>query len=105
MNDRIQEIRERQDAATSGPWQAEGREIWRRGESYTANIGGHVWIADVEHAGNKDFIAHAPSDIAYLLAEVERLQYAIEAALCYLDQERYRSATDELDTALSHLKG
>lgn len=122
-NDQIQEIKERQQAATSGPWQAEGREIWRRGESYTKNIGGHVWIADVEHTGNKDLIAHAPSDIAYLLSEVERLQEnnkAMKEALeWYADKDNYdpihissdgwipidKDEGERAITAISHLKG
>ncbi|MNW45159.1 hypothetical protein D3C74_224140 [compost metagenome] len=113
-NERIQEIKERQDAATSGSWQAEGKEIWRRGESYTANIGGHVWIADVDHAGNRGFIAHAPDDIAYLLSEVERLQEennAMKEALqWYADDRNYKLGNQTVlgemaRTALSHLKG
>ena len=59
-------------AATPGPWTNELREVW------TAN-GTHcicdAYVDEIESGECSDaiFIAHAPADIAALLAEVERL--------------------------------
>lgn len=77
MNDRIQEIENRLDKATEGPWNLEGKEIWRRGDGYGGEyLEGHVWITDFTglNPNNAAFIANAPTDIDYLLSEVERLQ-------------------------------
>ena len=90
MSDRIEEIRKRWSAATPGPWdvttssrrreekwrtiRAQGRAVVRVDE-FTRHNGGEpetycgVWIDDA----NAQAIGAAPSDIAFLLAEVERL--------------------------------
>lgn len=74
MPDRLQDIRARLDAATPGPWERwkDGMRVWSRVPP-DAPFG--VDVADVyaSHA-TADLIAHAPEDIAWLLAEVERLQ-------------------------------
>jgi hypothetical protein len=61
--DRINEIRARLEAATSGPWEEDGPVVRsvQTGEDVTG-------LCESE---NRDFIAHAPDDIAYLLARVE----------------------------------
>ena len=85
MNDRIEEIRERLGKATPGPWGTKyvvnNDEDWEYTEivhDYTTR-NGDVWPNQVlacvdlnEHDG--DFIANAPADVAFLLAEVERLE-------------------------------
>jgi hypothetical protein len=88
--DRLEEIRARLAAATPGPWTAI-QKTWR------SRTSGHTWSAygieqsqevygddawaisyatDTGQIAQKDadLIAHAPADLAYLLAEVERLQ-------------------------------
>ena len=73
--DRLTEIRARLDAATPGPWERHPSEPWiyvRRGP-FTVNIIGTQLRAAQQH-GDADLIAHAPADIAWLLAEVERLE-------------------------------
>ena len=93
MSDRIEEIRKRWGAATPGPWDVitssgRGEEKWRtirakgrpvvRVDEFTRYTRGEpetfcgVWIADA----NAGAIGAAPSDIAFLLAEVERLNDA-----------------------------
>jgi len=89
MSDRIEEIRKRWSAATPGPWDVttnsgRGEEKWRtirakgwavvRVDEFTRYTRGEpetfcgVWIEDA----NAQAIGAAPSDIAFLLAEVER---------------------------------
>ena len=81
MPDRLTEIRARLDAATPGPW----RVIEPLSQNHRPPR--RMLVADLEAAqqsseiGNVQmswfdtrFIAHAPADIAWLLAEVERLE-------------------------------
>ena len=75
--DRLKEIRERERKATKGPWNDSGRYI---------NGDGHVLFqhSDVgctlpderfeEDGHNGDFVAHARTDIPWLLEQVESLQ-------------------------------
>ncbi|MDN4069962.1 hypothetical protein QYF50_18835 [Paenibacillus vini] len=87
MNDRIQEIRRRHEAATPGTWNSTG-------DAVRCDHSPNGWICqmfegsenseeptrDFENAFiNAEFIANAPDDIAYLLSEVERLQQITEA--------------------------
>lgn len=73
IDPKIQEIERRHAAATPGPWQAEGKEIWRRGDGYSGE-NRHVYITDVQDWENRNFIANAWADEAYLLSEYKRLQ-------------------------------
>ena len=73
MPDRLAEIRARLDAATPGPW------FHYPGEPWVTNATDEprIIVATVSPrmtGDNADLIAHAPADIAWLLAEVERLQ-------------------------------
>lgn len=85
-NDRIQEIKHRHTAATPGPWT---HSRWAPGYVVTDDDKFDVVASVVEYRedgtiekkfcgekslANREFIAHAPKDIAYLLSEVERLQ-------------------------------
>jgi hypothetical protein len=77
---RTEEIRQREQAATKGPWEAHTREEW--------GYGTQAWIvplsggpspgchASDQHIRDNEFIAHAREDIPYLLALVERLEAA-----------------------------
>ncbi len=84
MTDRLSEIRERLEEATPGPW-AQGMVGDRLlpEVDYPAGFGFvQVTLQSDDGAGgvgDAAFIAHAPEDIAYLLAEVERLRQASEA--------------------------
>lgn len=78
MNDRIQEIRERHEGATPGPWIAyewtcdKGYAVYQNPVDVRKAITGYGSVLQTKE--NAEFIAHAPDDIAYLLSEVERLQ-------------------------------
>ena len=76
---RMDEIRERLDKATPGPW-----EVWDDGDVGTAypvttrTRDGRVIELESKHIANSDrfdadLISHAPSDLAWCLGEIERL--------------------------------
>lgn len=78
MNDdkRIQEIKERLNKATPGPWTEIQREEYCSDiDSETANI---AMVGSTKADAN--FIAHAPEDIAYLLSCLEQANRRAEAA-------------------------
>lgn len=60
VTERLQEIRQRLDAATPGDWPF-------------GELARHLLPADA------DLIAHAPADIAWLLDRIEALQYVVES--------------------------
>ena len=81
MSERIDEIRERLDKATPGPWKAtyEAADDWVSITGQGFYDGGH-WMTCPEVATcegivgpDADLIANAPADLAWLLGEVERL--------------------------------
>jgi hypothetical protein len=73
MSDKLDEIEARCAEATPGPWEQDGCDV-------LANIGSDddpdvVLVADCLHDdADARFIAHARDDIAWLVAEVRRLQ-------------------------------
>ena len=73
----LNEIKERCDKATEGPWLANGTSDYT--EIYDANAWGKA-LAPLALVGSNpkdaDFIAHARQDIPALLAEIKRLQQA-----------------------------
>jgi len=85
-NEQLAEIRARLAAATPGPWTRSYEIV------LLDDLGLRDWYAKLVgpslHRHNHmmktvdvDFIAHAPTDMAALLAEVERLQEALSHAL------------------------
>jgi len=94
--EREREIEERLSKATKGPWEMRPRVIGGAyGPAYEADceIVGNVnreyrcstpvcklSVGFVTYEGDKQFIAHAPQDIADLLAEVGRLRKALACA-------------------------
>lgn len=86
MTDRLDKIRERLEAATPGPWvrtvnTAETQYLVRsKARTLLAEISwGGPMPLKAQSKGNAVLIAHAPEDIAYLLAEVDRLRTSIES--------------------------
>jgi hypothetical protein len=88
--DRTAEIRARLQAATPGPWHADD------GDFGCVMVGNYGWVTpagvnapeyDVDtpqgHA-DAELIAHAPTDLAYLLARVEELERQLGKARQYL---------------------
>ncbi|GIP55928.1 hypothetical protein [Paenibacillus vini] len=121
MNDRIQEIRERLEAASPGPWTIyeysdyRGYEVHKYPIGYKSAITG--WGKVLQTKEDASLIANAPTDISYLLSEVERLQTALEF---YADEKTYETnvvdqwgpvtkidfdSGERARTNLSHLKG
>ena len=66
MTDRLQEIRARLDAATTTMPGANERMVWESDRSYR--------VEDDRDRASRALYHHAPADIAWLLAEVERLR-------------------------------
>lgn len=71
---RVGEIQERLSAATPGPWQVDEGEI--RDEDF-GNVVGTIWPHGVPtrqlklNPTDAEFIANAPADVAYLLAQLQ----------------------------------
>ena len=97
----IEAIKTRANAATQGPWTQ--REIQDYSE---IAIAGHSAIeqplALVGSNGDADFIAHAPEDVAALLAEIERLTAELDTTnRRYNEINRYNvSCTKQCDKLL-----
>lgn len=77
---RLDEIRERLAAATPGAWRYKGF-----GGVMSSRFG---LIADnIERADDGEFIANARDDIAYLLAEVERLRGLVLSGVPFFEDD------------------
>ncbi len=87
---KLSEIEERLRAATPGPFIHSGHGCIRggpvrhfeRGSSQTqvAMTTGQDWMTPEEQLANAEMLAHAPQDIAALIAEVKRLREALRQA-------------------------
>ena len=87
---RVDDIRERAEAATPGPWEPDTAVrgdcvVWGPNGQFLANHQSEPhWLPDAKGRNRQvafdvdrrdcEFIAHAREDIPYLLAEVERLE-------------------------------
>ena len=71
MSDRLDEIRARLGAATPGPWEARSKFSGKSSAVVSpagdAELGNWMVAEGVFWSSNADFIAHAPTDIRYLL--------------------------------------
>ena len=82
MSDRIEEIRERLEKATPGPWEDDGVNVTQANGEWVdvtpsrVECMSYCYGGSVERMKDDDrtFIANAPADVAFLLAEVERLE-------------------------------
>lgn len=63
------QIQARLEAATPGPWFRESDGVYNATRSYLVTPTGDSWQDTVD----AEFIANAPADVAWLLAEVDRL--------------------------------
>lgn len=106
MTDRLDEIRARAEAATPGEWIGSSTPSGRKygvisireltGEAYPIAVLSGKY-ARRRHPDTQ-FLAHAPTDIDYLLAEVERLQRVVNTVPDLLDwMKRYRGGDPALD--------
>ena len=89
MTDRLAEIQARLDAATPGKWLLEvaGREFWVQTCTLDSDAPVELVVASVYEAPDATFIANAPTDIAYLLERVRRLEVVEEAARQFVTTE------------------
>lgn len=78
-DERLEQIKERLAAATPGPWNVlyDDGSLHGTPEEYFVNFDAHRDTTNIDRPADAAFIANAPSDIAYLLAEVERLRAAL----------------------------
>ncbi|WP_098892234.1 hypothetical protein [Streptomyces sp. or3] len=107
--DREQEIRAREQAATPGPWQSDGAEIY-------GTLGGvlmvDLWVGETLDVENQErsnadasFMADARSAVPELLAEVERLRTRVvelerSAVLAEEDYRRVVRGGAQIEAAL-----
>jgi hypothetical protein len=87
---RLDEIQARLDAATPGPWKLFGTLAqWESEEDLSFGPDDAPEVGTVsEGLGDADFIANAPADMPYLLAELRKAREAlarVEAECRYLD--------------------
>jgi len=69
MDKRIEEIKKRNKNRTQGVWRREyPRNI------FAESVGKDIAVVNFRCDKDVDFIAHAPEDIDYLIAEIERLE-------------------------------
>ena len=74
--ERLAEIEARAEAATEGPWEA-----WDRGIGFEVHVNGEGLNSEFRETfrqADAEFIAAARTDVPALLAEVRRLQAAVE---------------------------
>ena len=74
--ERMAEIEARANAATPGPWEA-----WDRGIGFEVHVNGEELNSEFRETfrqADAEFIAEARTDVPALLAEVRRLQAAVE---------------------------
>lgn len=107
--DRIQEIKDRHVAATPGPWT---HSRWAPGYVVTDDDKFDVVASVVEYRengtieskfcgdkslANREFIAHAPDDIACLLSEYDRLDMELKIAREYTDELKRQIDHDDMN--------
>jgi len=98
---RLDEIHGRCAAATPGPWQMCGNDVFSVRDNHMDRVLLFSMTGADGFRANAEFAAHARQDIPDLLAEVERLRgvskdavAAVDAALCNLD--RLRDVSEQL---------
>ena len=96
---KLQEIKERAEKATDGPWE------WRGGKLGNLEVKEAVLWAEYNGKINStkrdaDFIAHARQDIPELVAEIERLREGLDNAAGYISIGESAKANDFICRAL-----
>lgn len=101
MNDRLDEIKARLKAATPGPW------ILKR----VRECGDDLWLdtlcsAKTKEQGDNDvaLLAHAPSDLAYLLSALESAEKVVEAARLAMFEPGYGRVDGENSRLMDAIK-
>jgi hypothetical protein len=78
MMDRLEEIRQRTEAATDGPWKRFDTPDYA--EILGGKEAGFLPVALANEVHNADFIAHSREDMEYLLSEVTELTELLNAS-------------------------
>lgn len=86
----LDEIRVREQSATPGPWSVAHN--WPKHHSCWIE---DAWEGDREAGANTEFMLCAREDIPALLAEIERLRTALQAAPCHCNDCEYGSADED----------
>ena len=77
--DRLAEIRARAEAATPGPWTlgpcSHGGQILQRGDDSSRETRHPQTYLQIVPDSDAEFIAHARTDIPYLLGRIEHLEH------------------------------
>ncbi|MBF8201655.1 hypothetical protein [Bacillus subtilis] len=81
---KLEEIRQRADAATEGPWRT-GKQS-PNGLNNIGTIGG-LLTAQTTDEDDAKYIAHARQDIPWLISEIDRLNSGIDSVLYDLRNE------------------
>ena len=79
--DKLDEIRQRTEAATPGPWAVKVKGNAVESHQVMSSGNGPVCSAISPKTKNAQFIAHSREDIPYLLSEVDRLEKGWQEAL------------------------
>lgn len=74
---RLREIEERLEGRTRGEWKIPADIRSRVQGNISIMADGHIFLKGVRKMEDANFIAHAPRDIADLLAEVRRLRQMV----------------------------
>jgi hypothetical protein len=88
MSERVDEIRQRLEAATPGPWKADATENDVPVVCVDGPIPGTATVlfeGDWAEQPDAELIAHAPTDLAFLLDEVTQLTDQLAAAGDFMD--------------------
>ena len=85
MTDRLKEIRDRLEKATPGPWEPHGLHVALVSEKKPICLISD-WVGFDKALNNIDFIANSPSDIQFLLDEVDAYKKGAEALHRGLDE-------------------
>ena len=75
----LEDIKKRLEAATPGPWEI---------SCDTLVMAEDIYITEIDsHGDDAELIANAPTDIAWLIAEVERLHNVVDVLRHEMDVE------------------
>ncbi|KZE57386.1 hypothetical protein SJY89_13710 [Bacillus velezensis] len=81
---KLEEIRQRADAATEGPWR-----IGKQSPNGLNNIGtiGGLLTAQTTDEDDAKYIAHSRQDVPWLISEIDRLNSGIDSVIYDLRNE------------------
>ncbi len=72
-NKRLEDIKERLNAATEGKWVSDGDSVLTNDKNVICDLRETSFMLNENNSNDSNFIAHSKDDIQYLLDEVERL--------------------------------